>query len=64
MAEMHRERRVPYRGAGGWGFAALITLLGIACYVGAWWVNKQSYCPPLEPACHASAPVYGDGEGH
>ena len=36
--------------AQGWGVATFITLLALACAIGAWWLHTQTYRSPNDPA--------------
>lgn len=45
--------------AQGWGVAAFIVVLAIACTFGAWTLHKETYRSPNDPA----APVGGQQAG-
>lgn len=48
----HTDRYVPADTNGGWGFAAFVIALAIACIVAATVIHKATYKPPTDPSWH------------
>jgi hypothetical protein len=59
---------------GGWGYAALVTLLALACATGAWYIHTETYRSPNDimfrqrgnatPTGGSSAPAGGEAAAH
>jgi hypothetical protein len=54
-------RYVPARTNDGWGVAALVFLLALACAVGAGIIHKRTYKHPTDPT---TGSVNGRAAGH
>ena len=69
MADIHvvrSHRRIEGRFNEGWGIAALVVALAVACAVGAWWIHASTYHHPTDLRMHtvgADAPASQAG-GH
>ncbi len=48
----HTDRYVPADTNGGWGIAAIVIALAIACIVTATVIHKQTYKHPTDPSWH------------
>lgn len=59
---MERETEYFRNESRGWGVAALVTALAVACAVGAAWIHYSTYIHPTHPlnpsgGVHADAPA-------
>lgn len=53
--ETHKDRYTPANTNGGWGVAALIVGLAIACIITATYIHHKTYKQPTDPTWHTSA---------
>ena len=56
MAEIHvvrSDRRVEVKYNEGWGIAALVVGLALACIASAWWIHASTYHHPTDLRFHA-----------
>jgi hypothetical protein len=61
VAVARGERAPVNNNAQGWGVAAFIVALAIACTLGAWTLHKQTYRSPNDPAAAVGG---GQASGH
>ena len=55
----------PVNTSQGWGVAGFIVALAIACALGAWWYNTQTFHEPTDPTWVQEADRRGGaGGGH
>lgn len=48
----HTDRYVPADTNAGWGIAAIVIAIAIACIVTATYIHKQTYRHPTDPSWH------------
>ena len=66
MADIHvvrADRRIEGKFNEGWGYAAIICALAVACAVSAWWIHERTYHHPTDVRFHAPGSVPAGG-GH
>lgn len=58
------ERRPVNNNAKGWGVAAFVVLLVLACIAGAAWIHNATYCDPRHPMCFEQPGEAGTAAEH